>query len=264
MRAFRVAYDGTSYRGFQRQPHKQTVSDRILRALDNHGVDASEYTAAGRTDAGVSALAQTVAVEAPDWLTPRALNGELPDDVFAWAHADAPEGFHATHDAAARTYVYHLHAPAADTELVRGALDRLAGEHDFHNFTPDDSNTVRTVATALERRGDTFRLRFTAGGFARQLVRRAAELVRRVGVGEASPELVERALAPETLAGPRGFAPAPPGPLVLADVSYPDLSFTPDERAVRDAREVFAAARDERVGAGQALGTIEAGVDERS
>ncbi|PSQ01729.1 tRNA pseudouridine(38-40) synthase TruA, partial [Halobacteriales archaeon QS_5_70_17] len=87
MRAYRVAYDGTTFRGFQRQPDVPTVEGALFGALAALGVyDPDEhrpegYAAAGRTDAGVSATAQTVALAAPDWLTPRALNAELPADV---------------------------------------------------------------------------------------------------------------------------------------------------------------------------------------
>jgi len=260
--AFRVAYDGTGYRGFQRQPHEQTVSDRILKALDAHGVEPRGYAAAGRTDAGVSALAQTVAFDAPEWLTPRALNGELPDDVFAWARADVPSDFHPTHDALSRTYVYHLHAPGAERERVERAMERLAGSHDFHNFTTDTEGTERTLETAVSGAPGGFALRFSAGGFARGMVRRLVELVRRVGTGESGIELVERALSRESLSGPDGFGPAPPAPLVLSDVSYPGADFVPDERALRDAHRVFAASRNERIGAGRAMGTL-AGVREQ-
>ena len=101
MRAFRLAYDGTGYRGFQRQPHGETIEDAVFEALAELGVEFEDgapvgYAAAGRTDAGVSARAQTVAFEAPTWLTPRAFNGDLPADVRAWAAAEVPPAFHAT------------------------------------------------------------------------------------------------------------------------------------------------------------------------
>ena len=106
-RAYRVAYDGRPFHGFQRQPDVSTVADALLDALRDLGVAFDGdvppgYAAAGRTDAGVSALAQTVAFEAPAWLSPAAFNSELPASVRAWAAADAPEGFHATHDAVER------------------------------------------------------------------------------------------------------------------------------------------------------------------
>ena len=69
MRAYRIAYDGRPYYGFQRQPDVPTVEDDLfdaLRALDAFsGEKPPSYAAAGRTDAGVSALAQTVALRPP-------------------------------------------------------------------------------------------------------------------------------------------------------------------------------------------------------
>jgi tRNA pseudouridine38-40 synthase len=266
-RAFRVAYDGRPYRGFQRQPHGETVSDAILDGLRALGVCEAGavppgYAPAGRTDAGVSARAQTVAFDAPVWLTPRALNAELPGDVRAWAHADVPDDFHATHDARRREYRYHLHAPAADPARAREALAALAGEHDFRNLTPDATGTVRDLDAALVDGGrsrsvseseastawdpaDYLLLSFGADGFPRQLVRRCAELVRAVATGEASPETVERALGADSLDGGDGVGPAPPYPLVLSDVRY-DRSFERDERALADARERFGALRAQR------------------
>jgi tRNA pseudouridine38-40 synthase len=158
MRAFRLAYDGRPYRGFQRQPDVPTVEEAFLAALDELDVIGRDadvpagYSAAGRTDAGVSALAQTVAFECPDWCTPRALNGGLPDAIRAWASADVPKGFHATHDAVRREYTYFLPAPGADLAAARTAGDRLSDEHDFHNLTPDDRGTVRELSITIELR----------------------------------------------------------------------------------------------------------------
>jgi hypothetical protein len=57
VRAFRLAYDGSGYRGFQRQPHGETVEDELFAALRELGVafeggSPVGYAAAGRTDAG--------------------------------------------------------------------------------------------------------------------------------------------------------------------------------------------------------------------
>ncbi|MWV40742.1 tRNA pseudouridine(38-40) synthase TruA [Natrialba sp. INN-245] len=272
MRAFRIAYDGTDYYGYQRQPDVPTVEDAIFDALRTLSVleDDEEkptgYAAAGRTDAGVSALAQTIALEAPTWLTPRALNAELPAEVRAWAVADAPDGFHATHHATRREYTYHLYAPAADSrsdrndvepdELTReravdddrfvAACEGLSGTHDFHNLTPDDRNTERSPTLEASRDGDYVVLTVVADGFARELVRRLVSLARAVGTGEASLEKLSRALASEPLPGHEGIAPAPPEPLVLTDVAYPDLSFEIDRQAAESARGVFASRSIER------------------
>jgi tRNA pseudouridine38-40 synthase len=262
MRAYRIAYDGRPFHGFQRQLDRPTVEDALfdaLRALDVLDADAAKpagYAAAGRTDAGVSARAQTVAFDAPDWLAPRAINSELPASIRAWASADVPDGFHATHDARSREYVYHLFAPQEvepagresrpfDDDRARAALDRLAGEADFHNLTPDDRGTVRTLQTDAERDGDFFAVRLTAGGFSRQLVRRAVALVGEVARGESGPGKVERVLSADPLDGPEGVPPAAPCPLVLWDVSY-DVVFAVDERAAASARETFGDRHAER------------------
>ncbi len=245
MRAYRLAYDGQPFYGFQRQPDVPTVEGTILdslRALDVLGADEDTppgYAAAGRTDAGVSARAQTIAFEAPEWLTPAALNSELPADVRAWASADAPDDFHATHHATSRTYTYYLHEPDADDERARDALDALAGEHDFHNLTPDETGTVRTLATTLERDGAFLVVDLTASGFVRQLVRRLVSVVAEVARGAAELDRIEQVLAAQPLDGPAGVAPAPALGLVLSDVTYPMLDFAVDEDAAVSARTVF-------------------------
>ena len=270
-RAYRVAYDGREYAGFQRQPHADTVADALLEALAEHGVvergDGSThatppgYAAAGRTDAGVSAVAQTVAFEAPTWLTPRAFNGHLPGSVRVWAAADVDEEFHATHDAVRRTYRYHLYAPAAggdetdggdasdaarrdpehavDDDRIRDALARFDGEHDFHNLTTDETGTVRDLDARAAREGDTLVVELSAGGFPRALVRRVVAAVRAVGRGTADLAWIDRLLASEPVPGELGVGPAPPEPLVLWDVTYPDAAFNIDRKAAESARVAF-------------------------
>ncbi|MFB6304817.1 MAG: tRNA pseudouridine(38-40) synthase TruA [Haloferacaceae archaeon] len=268
MRAYRLAYDGRPFHGFQRQPDVRTVEGALLAALaaldvTDGGVPPG-YAAAGRTDAGVSALAQTVAFEAPDWLSPAALGSELPDAVRPWASADAPAGFHATHDAAERSYVYHLHAPADRTDdgAVAAAVERLSGERDFHNLTPDETGTVRDVDVDVDRRGAFLVVRATAGGFARQLVRRLVGLLDEVARGVADEGRVERVLGPDPLDGPAGVAPAPPEPLVLTRVRYPDLDFVADARAAERARAAFRERRIAARAAARTAGTVLDGLPE--
>ncbi|MGM0604044.1 MAG: tRNA pseudouridine(38-40) synthase TruA [Halobacteriota archaeon] len=256
MRAYRLAYDGRPYYGFQRQPDVPTVENVLFAALSSLGVledDASAprgYAAAGRTDAGVSAIAQTVAFDAPSWLTPRALNSELPATVRAWASADAADGFHATHEAVRREYVYHLYAPTdadrsldgrapIDDGLAEDALQRLCGSHDYHNLTPDDEGTYRGVSGRLDRDGDVLAIELAAGGFPRELVRRLVTVVRAVGTGSMSIDRIESILGPEPIDGPDGVAPAPADPLVLSNVVYPTLAFERDAEAVTSTIAAF-------------------------
>ncbi|AZH24479.1 tRNA pseudouridine(38-40) synthase TruA [Haloplanus aerogenes] len=265
MRAFRLAYDGRPYSGFQRQPDVPTVEDVLFDALRDLGVldgaKPSGYAAAGRTDAGVSALAQTVAFEAPEWLTPAALNGDLPGSIRAWASADVPDDFHATLDATRRIYRYHCYAPDCDDERVREALEALAGEHDFHNLTTDTEGTVRELETQYVRDGDFLVLTFAADGFVRHMVRRIVALVQAVGSGASDLDRVERVLGPDPLDGGEGVPTAPATPLVLAAVTYPDLTFDPDPDAVASAREAFGERRVEAQTAARVVDDLWRGVE---
>jgi tRNA pseudouridine38-40 synthase len=271
MRAFRVAYDGRPYHGFQRQPRVPTVEDAILDALQELDVfecDADTppgYAAAGRTDAGVSALAQTVAFESPDWLTPRAFNGELPKDVRAWASADVDDAFHATYDAASRAYDYHLYAPAStvDDDRVAAALERIEGTHDFADLTAaSDDDTTRTVTAATATRdGPVLRIRVRADGFLWELVRRLVALVHAVGTGDRPLADVDRTLAPESIPDHERVGPAPPDPLVLVDADYPGVSFDRDQAAVESAATVFEAEHATAVARSDVTASLRDGVD---
>lgn len=245
MRAFRLAYDGRSYLGFQRQPDVPTVEGVLLDGLRDldllgpQGAPPSGYAAAGRTDAGVSAVAQAIAFESPDWCTPRVLDGALPAGVHTWAAADVPDDFHATHDATRRAYVHHLPAAGVDFERASVATERLSGAHDFHNLTSDDGGAVRDLEVTVERDGDFLVLKVASDGFPRHLVRRLATLLDEVARDETSLGFIDRVLASEPLDGPDGIPPAPPEGLLLVEVDYPGVTFVPDEEAVAAARETF-------------------------
>lgn len=238
--AFRVAYDGSGYHGFQRQPDVETIEGTILAGLreldliEEQMTPPSGYAAAGRTDAGVSAIAQTVAFEAPEWVTPAVLNGAMPSDIRVWAAASAPIDFHATHDAVDRTYEYYLHTDGLtlDSAVLETALSRLAGTHDFHNLTLDDTGTERTIETGLTRDDPFFILTFRADGFPRQLIRRAVSLVKAIAMRGRPLSDVDRLLSGPPVNGPDGVAPANPHGLVLTEVSYPMLTFEIDSDAI--------------------------------
>lgn len=249
MDAYRVAYDGGPYAGFQRQPAVETVEGALfdaLRSLDVFDGAAPEaYSAAGRTDAGVSALAQTVAFEAPTWLSPDALNGRLPDTIRVWARAPASASFHAARDASWRQYTYFLYAPTLDIDDVRGPLARFEGTHDFHNLTPDDARTERTIeATAVADEETVVVLRIRGDAFCRHQIRRMVTAVRLVAEGEREPAWIDRLLGPTPIDGPAGVGPAPARPLVLSRVQYPNLSFDADSATRARVAATFA----ERIG----------------
>jgi tRNA pseudouridine38-40 synthase len=82
-----------------------------------------------------------------------------------------------------------------------------------------------------------------------------------VATGERTLASVDRVLGPDPLDGPDGVAAAPPGPLVLLSVAYPDLRFVVDERASASAREVFGARRTAASARARTMGLLAGGVD---
>lgn len=157
-----IAYEGTRFAGWAAQPGLRTVQETVEAALERIlGGERVALTVAGRTDAGVHALAQVAsfehAGELPDRLAER-LNAVLPRDVAVRSAAPAPAGFDARADARSRAYRYRLLAsPIRDPfeqgralwwrgRLDREALDRcavaVAGRHDFTAFTPKQSDHV--------------------------------------------------------------------------------------------------------------------------
>lgn len=274
MRAFRIAYDGRPYYGFQRQPTVPTVEGALFDALRELSILPAEvdkpagYAAAGRTDAGVSAVAQTVAFECPDWLRPRALNSELPPTIRAWASADVSEEFHATHDASRRCYRYHYLAPQDEQSAMAGqsaadaaatsedsgidddraaaAAERLSGDHELQNLTPDEEGTQRSLSVSVARDGDILEIHVEAGGFPRQLVRRLVSVITAVGSGQQSIAWIDELLGAAPIE-PRPPS-APPEPLVLWDVAYPGCAFERDQAAAASGATAFGArARDARI-----------------
>jgi tRNA pseudouridine38-40 synthase len=112
-----IAYDGTSYHGWQKQPApRQTVQSHIEAALQRITCSSVRVIGAGRTDAGVHALGQVAAAPVVTHLTlpvlHKALNAVLPKDIRITRLAWERPGFHPQHDAIEKTYFYQIHIGA--------------------------------------------------------------------------------------------------------------------------------------------------------
>lgn len=153
-----IEYDGTGFSGWARQPGKRTVQAELERALQILLRRPVALTVAGRTDAGVHALAQVASYEG-DVARVEGLNALLPPDVAVLSSEPAPEGFSARHDATSRAYTYRVMARRSrtalgrgrvlhwnypvDVEALRACAGLLAGNHDFTAFTPVDTYHTR-------------------------------------------------------------------------------------------------------------------------
>lgn len=169
-----LSYTGTCFNGFQIQATGRTVQGELERAFARLCGVALRVHGAGRTDAGVHALAQTAHVDvpvrekSPHWRT--ALNALLPDDICVSDVREVASHVHARFSSLGKTYAYRLwhereFVPPAlrpfvwpvgelDTGAMLQTAARLTGTHDFAAFQnkgTEVSDTVRTLF-ALNRR----------------------------------------------------------------------------------------------------------------
>ncbi|MBS1873475.1 MAG: tRNA pseudouridine(38-40) synthase TruA [Acidobacteria bacterium] len=242
-----LEYDGTKYRGWQEQRNARTVMGELRTALEAFFGGEVDLHGSGRTDAGVHAIAQvahvrskTTARRHPDQIR-RVLNDKLPADIVVTAVEEAPNAFHARHDAVSRTYVYQISTrksafskkyvwwikDSLDVPVMARAARMIEGRHDFHCFRavdpskPDESSLVVVESAAIETEDDLIVFRITASHFLWRMVRRLAGVLVRLGLGEITMEDFERLLAART--DPKldvAAWTAPSSGLFLESVSY--------------------------------------------
>jgi tRNA pseudouridine38-40 synthase len=235
-----IEYDGTAFAGWARQPGRRTVQEELERALAValRAPDGVPLSVAGRTDAGVHALAQVASYDGEP-VDPRSVNALLPDDVAVLECEAAPDGFDARRDASSRAYCYRILARAGRPALERSRLlhvsyplDRgalvhcaqaIVGTHDFTAFTPTDTYHVRferDVYNAFWREREAGVLEFwiEADTFMRQMNRVLVGTMLEVGRGRRSLEDFAALLTglPRSRAGET----APARGLYLAGVGY--------------------------------------------
>jgi tRNA pseudouridine38-40 synthase len=247
MRTLKITlqYDGTNYVGWQRQATGVSIQALLEDALAPIEGGAPVVHGAGRTDAGVHALAQVATVGLTASITPptltRALNAVLPPDVRVLSVEETVPGFHARFIAVANVYEYrivnaarvsaflyryawHITAPL-DIEAMRRAAEPLIGAHDFSAFAAAGSavtSTERIVrAIEWEEGGGSDRplvMRIRGNGFLRHMVRTIVGTLVEVGQARWRPSQVAEILASRdrTQAGRT----APPQGLFLVRVEY--------------------------------------------
>jgi len=238
-----LEYDGRAYSGWQFQPGLQTLQDVVQRALSRVADATVDCVCAGRTDAGVHALAQVIHFDSTAARTERAwrlgTNTYLPPDVsIAWVR-EVPDQFHARFSATARTYRYVIFnrdsrsALAAgratwerrplDVERMHAAAQALVGEHDFSAFRAIEcqSRSPMRLLEGIEvtRSAEWVTLAVTANAFLHHMVRNIAGLLMSVGHGDSPPERVAAVLASRDRK--TNAATAPPDGLYLVAVRYP-------------------------------------------
>jgi tRNA pseudouridine38-40 synthase len=165
-----LSYDGGAYVGWQRQTNGPSVQSCLELALAPFNAESVTVVGAGRTDAGVHALAQVASVRLSHPIAPasllRAANARLPADVRVLAADVVPDDFHARFSATDKTYRYRLlggaitspferrygwHVPARlDYALMATAGRLLVGEHDFAAFQASGGDVRTSTRTLFE------------------------------------------------------------------------------------------------------------------
>ena len=173
-----LAYDGTNFSGWSKQPERRTIQSEVESALQKLTRVPVETIVAGRTDAGVHATGQVVHVDIPDleigpyskkdhWNIdelPYRLNRILDEDVRVLSATIAPVGFHARFSALRRHYQYRIMdsnrailpmrrfdvAPwyrPLNVDVMNQSSAVLLGEHDFAAFCKfrEGGTTIRTL-----------------------------------------------------------------------------------------------------------------------
>lgn len=224
-----VSYDGTRYYGWEHQPNTdmtiqgklETVLTQMLETTSGKTPDRPvTVIGAGRTDAGVHARAMTANVLLDTDLSAeeiqKYMNRYLPDDISVNEVKLAAERFHSRFKATGKTYRYTLWysedgkkpvfdrkyvwmlKEAPDTEKMREAATRLAGEHDYKSFCGNShmkKSTVRVVdAIRIEETGNYIRIYYHGTGFLQNMVRILTGTLLEAGYGRLAPEDMDRIL----------------------------------------------------------------------
>lgn len=249
-----LEYDGSAFSGWQHQTDVRSVQQCVEAALSTVADERIEVTVAGRTDAGVHALAQVIHFDTTatrsdySWL--RGANSNLPADAaLLWAGTISPE-FHARYSATGRHYDYvilnspirpvHLRQRVTwdyrplDIERMRIGAAHLIGMHDFTSFRATECQARSPVrelrALHIERRGELVRIHVYANAFLHHMVRNIAGVLMQIGAGEHEPAWAKEVL--DACDRKRGGVTASPDGLYLSHVEYPSQFLLP--RLARD------------------------------
>lgn len=204
-----LEYDGTRYSGWQEQTNARTVAGE-LRTAATAVLGAAEIDGAGRTDAGVHALAQVARLKANRNMKPmellRAINQELPKDIHIIHLEELRHPFHPRHDAVLRSYLYQISTRRSafakpyiwwikerlNLDAMREASGLLVGRHDFERFSDKRSEEKSTIVVVelsqLDLVGDLILFRIAASHFLWKMVRRIVGCLAEVGRGTLTPD----------------------------------------------------------------------------
>ncbi|MGZ7136074.1 MAG: tRNA pseudouridine(38-40) synthase TruA [Methanobacterium sp.] len=232
--ALKVAYIGTDFHGFQRQPDQKTVEGELISALKEakliDNLNDSGYRIAARTDRGVHALGNVISFRTPEDVKINYINDLLPKTIRILAIAGVPFGFKPRY-AKSRHYRYTI--PGGNNlnlNKIKIASQIFQGTHNFSNFCKrSERDPVRTVdSVKISLNEDILIIDVIGESFLWNMVRKIAASLVMVGSCELESKDIEKLLDPSTNAA---ISPMPPEGLILMDVNYEGVKFRYDEYA---------------------------------
>jgi tRNA pseudouridine38-40 synthase len=236
-----IEYEGTRFSGWQVQKNARTVQGEINDAIGTvFGTHGFEFYGSGRTDAGVHALQQVAHLDIKTVLAPEIirmkLNDELPADINIIEIEKAHDGFHARHDALARSYLYQISQRRTafgkrfvwwvkdplDVVKMRQTAELFLGLNNFQSFTADDpeekSTKVHINSIDVQQAGDLILIRIVGSHFIWKMVRQIIGVLAEVGRGKMPLNDVKKFLY--TKSDEPAKLTAPPSGLFLERVYY--------------------------------------------
>ncbi len=245
----RIQYDGTRYRGWQRQKNTdQTIQGKIESILARQFGRNIEIDGSGRTDAGVHARGQVANFRLHEAETDifegnpkqllKIINEYLPEDIAVLEIKEASDRFHSRLNATEKTYIYRIWnsdipnifdrkyiSPITrelDLQQMRRGAEYLMGTHDFAAFCGNarmKKSTVRTIyEIEITRIGAEVRIRYRGNGFLQNMVRIVTGTLVEVGTGERAAEDIKDIL--ESGQRNRAGMMMPAQGLILWEVKY--------------------------------------------
>ncbi len=250
-----VAYDGTSYHGWQLQDEQPTIERELNRALSAMTGEDTQVSGASRTDAGVHALCNLAVFDTnarmPGDKYSYALNVHLPKDIRIQDSREVSMEFHPRNAKTEKTYCYRIYNDkfpnplerlhsyytyfSLDEKKMDEGIKYLIGEHDFKSFCSvhtQAKTTIREITDArVVREGKIIKIYVSGYGFLYNMVRIIAGTLMEVGRGKYPPEEVKKMLdaADREKSGPT----APPEGLTLMNIRI----LNPEELEVRESND---------------------------
>jgi len=239
-----IAYDGTNFHGFQRQPKGRTVQEEIEKTLTKMASKRIEIHGSGRTDAGVHALGQVIHFDFP-YERPLekmrfGLDTQTPDDIAVKNVELVAEDFHCRYLVKEKTYEFRVdigkprspfrrfyasyYPYPINVEKIQRALPDFLGTHDFTSFcstgssVDDKTRTIYEANLQVSEAGNELIFTFRGDGFLYKMIRIMVGTLLKIGNDRMPEDGIPAIIAAKdrNLAGPT----AHPEGLYLKEVSY--------------------------------------------